>query len=111
MELVGTAGSVAWRQEDPEHLWWGRYPERMEREARPGSVAAGAPTTMPYPAGHPVGWPTALRLGIEAFVAAVASRTTPKLVASWQAAYRMMVLADMVQKSVETGQWVAAEAR
>jgi len=111
VELVGTTGSVVWRQEDPEHLWWGRYPERMEREARSGSVVSGAPTTMPYPAGHPVGWPTALRLGIEAFVAAVASHTPPKLVAGWQDAYRMMVLADMVQQSVETGQWVAADAR
>lgn len=72
LEIAAAAGSLAWQQEDPNHLWLGSRDDGGStiRPREPGSRRVrGVPA---LPAGHPEGWSEALRDLFRPFYAAVA---------------------------------------
>ncbi len=78
IELVGSERSLRWDHEDAERLWLAGADgvsilERVESPANSfGSVGVPSP-----PAGHPDGWPAALRDLLRPFYAAIAAGDPP----------------------------------
>ncbi|CAN5546074.1 Gfo/Idh/MocA family oxidoreductase [soil metagenome] len=77
LELAGSRRSLAWVQEDPNHLWLGTRGEAgsllLPREPD-GAVIPGVPA---LPPGHPEGWAEALRDLFRPFYAAIAAGAPP----------------------------------
>jgi predicted dehydrogenase len=75
LELSGTVRSLAWRQEQPESLWFASRDDARTLNRRPRELnGLGVPA---LPAGHPEGWGGALRDLFRPFYAAILRGESP----------------------------------
>lgn len=105
-ELMGSAASLAWRQEEPELL---RYGERevgttTVRRSPPSEPMPGVP---PLPGGHPEGWSDALRDLFRDIYASIKRDASPSDVPypTFADGERAVRFVDAVLRSAERGRW------
>jgi predicted dehydrogenase len=77
LEIAGSAASLGWDQEDPEHLWVRDREEPRLLTRRPEDGPPPGPGIPSLPAGHPEGWAEALRDLLRPFYAAIADGEAP----------------------------------
>jgi predicted dehydrogenase len=111
-ELDGSESALAWRSEDPEHLWIGH-------RGRPNEVAAKDPAVMTaagiaaagYPAGHVEGYPDTFRALFAAVyrdVAAGEPSASPGY-PTFADGHDAMAVCDAIADSARTGSWTKVE--
>jgi predicted dehydrogenase len=111
-ELDGSESALAWRSEDPEHLWIGHRGRANEVVAKDpsimepaGVVAAG------YPAGHVEGYPDTFRALFAAVyrdVAAGAPSGAPAY-PTFADGHGAMAVCEAIAESARTGAWTKVE--
>jgi predicted dehydrogenase len=111
-ELDGSESALAWRSEDPEHLWIGHRGRANEVVAKDpsimepaGVVAAG------YPAGHVEGYPDTFRALFAAVyrdVAAGAPSGAPDY-PTFADGHGAMAVCEAIAESARTGAWTKVE--
>ncbi len=100
LEVLGTHGSVTWRQERPEELLLG------SREAR--RVVRLKDTAHPfthYPGGHPEGYPDAITNVIRAYYSALAG--TPAPYPTFEDGLAAAQFTEAAYRSSVSGEWTA----
>jgi predicted dehydrogenase len=111
-EVDGLESALAWRSEDPEHLWIGHRGRANEVVAKdpsimePAGVAASG-----YPAGHVEGYPDTFRALFAAVyrdVAAGAPSAAPGY-PTFADGHDAMAVCDAVAESARTGTWTKVE--
>lgn len=108
-EIAGSRASLAWAQEDPEHLWIGTRAEQRTLVRNATGPTPGVPS---LPAGHPEGWAEALRDLTRDVYAAVASGRPPEAEAAYPtlaAGARAVSLVEAVVTSARSGAWVSPD--
>lgn len=108
LEIAGSRASLAWAQEDPEHLWVGSRADQRTLVRDAGAETSGVPS---LPAGHPEGWAEALRDLLRDFYAAVASGEPPEADPEYPnlaAGARAVRLVEAAVKSARSGAWTSA---
>jgi predicted dehydrogenase len=111
-EVDGSESALAWRSEDPEHLWIGHRGRANEVVAKdqsimePAGVAASG-----YPAGHFEGYPDTFRALFAAVygdVAAGAPSAAPTY-PTFADGHDAMAVCDAIAGSARTGSWTKVE--
>ena len=103
LEIAGTDGSLSWLQEHPDTLWLGRPGKASETVSREVAPDFRQGSRAPYPSGHVMGWPDALRLAVEAFYAALDGDRAEGARASLQTGLHMMAVIDACRASALSG--------
>ena len=111
VEIDTPEAGFAWDQEEPNRLWIGRRDEPNEELVRdPGLLHEAAAALARYPAGHPEGWPDALRNLLADFYAAVAARREGReyeaSFATFADAHRTTQIVEAILESHASGGWV-----
>jgi len=101
-ELMGSAASLRWRQEEPELL---RYAERDAgtTTVRRSPAAGTAPGVPSLPSGHPEGWSDALRDLFRDVYASIRGDATPY--PNFADGERAVQFVDAVLRSAQAGRW------
>jgi predicted dehydrogenase len=111
-ELDGSESALAWRSEDPEHLWIGHRGRPNEVAAKDPAVMTGAGiATAGYPAGHVEGYPDTFRALFAAVyrdVAAGAPSPSPGY-PTFADGHDAMAVCDAIADSARTGSWTKVE--
>jgi predicted dehydrogenase len=111
-EVDGLESALAWRSEDPEHLWIGHRGRANEVVAKdpsimePAGVAASG-----YPAGHVGGYPDTFRALFAAVYRDVAAgaRSAAPGYPTFADGHDAMAVCDAVAESARTGTWTKVE--
>jgi predicted dehydrogenase len=111
-ELDGSTSALAWRSEDPEHLWIGH-------RGRPNEIAAKDPTVMTpagiaaagYPAGHVEGYPDTFRALFAAVYRDIAEGGPAAAPGypTFADGHDAMMVCDAIATSARTGSWTKVE--
>jgi predicted dehydrogenase len=111
-ELDGSESALAWRSEDPEHLWIGHRGRPNEVAAKDPAVMTGAGIAAAgYPAGHVEGYPDTFRALFAAVyrdVAAGAPSPSPGY-PTFADGHDAMAVCDAIADSARTGSWTKVE--
>jgi predicted dehydrogenase len=111
-EVDGSESALAWRSEDPEHLWIGHRGRANEVVAKdpsimePAGVAASG-----YPPGHVEGYPDTFRALFAAVyrdVVAGAPSASP-VYPTFADGHDAMAVCDAIAESARTGSWTKVE--
>jgi predicted dehydrogenase len=104
-ELDGSNGSLAWSQEDPDHLWLGRRHGPSQTWSRGPETAVDDV----LPPGHPFGWRDAFRRNLaSAYVRIQHPESEPPVpVAGFADGHRGLVLVEAVVRSSAEGRTVS----
>lgn len=111
IEIDTRAASYSWHQEQPEALCIGRRDRANELLVRdPRLLSPAAAALAHYPAGHPEGWPDALRnLFVEFYIAINDRREgveTPSAVATFADAHQILLIVEAILRSYGEERWV-----
>jgi predicted dehydrogenase len=111
-ELDGSESALAWRAEDPEHLWIGHRGRANEVVAKDPSIMEPAGVVSSgYPAGHVEGYPDTFRALFAAVyrdVAAGAPSAAPDY-PTFADGHDAMAVCDAIAESARTGAWTKVE--
>lgn len=107
-ELDGERGSLAWSQESPEELWLGRRDAPSQRMTKETSqMEEPARALARFPAGHPEGYPDALRNLFQLAYDRVRDLTQPIRYPTFSDGLRSLHLVEAVVRSARAdGAWV-----
>ncbi len=109
IEVDGSKASLFWNQEDAERLWVGRRDEPSYDVRRdPGQLLESARWAARTPAGHPEGWPSALRSVIEPAYRAIRDGSGPDAgeYPRFKDGHRAMLFVEAVVRSHAERNWV-----
>lgn len=111
IEIDTGSASYAWHQEQPDELrigWRDRANEVLVRD--PVLLSPAAAALAHYPAGHPEGWPDALRNLFVDFYEAIDHRRKgkdrPSAVATFADAHQIIQIVEAIMRSSREERWV-----
>ncbi|POP43394.1 dehydrogenase [Superficieibacter electus] len=112
-EINGSACSLAWDQEIPQHLWVGQrsQPNQLLSDD-PGLMNADVAASAHFPGGHIEGWPDAFKNMLGQFYQAVREGRKPvrsDTFASFYDGANVMYLIEAIVKSHQQQRWVRVE--
>jgi len=108
IEVCGSAGSLAWRQEQQNELWFGHRHRANERLAKdPSMMHEGMRGYARLPGGHQEGWADAFYNVMRDIYGTIAtsdrSTARPPALATFADGYRAHRIVDAVLKSAQAG--------
>ncbi|MFI6316704.1 Gfo/Idh/MocA family protein [Nonomuraea sp. NPDC050556] len=106
LEISGTSGSLAFDQENPEHLWLGGRSGSRALQRDPLTLSEAARPYSPLPAGHPQGFHDCFNAFVADSYAAIQGDHRDGL-PTFEDGARAAVITDAVLESARTGGWVA----
>jgi predicted dehydrogenase len=109
LQLRGEKRTVYWDQEMPDLLHVGTVEGGWQVTPRDQSFDFSQPTAAPYPAGHIMGWPSALGLALAHFIVGVRRGRLTSPTASLQEGIHNMLVAGAILRSLDTNYWVAVD--
>jgi predicted dehydrogenase len=115
-EIAGTESALAWDQENPNVLWFGRRDEANRELMRdPGLLSKPAASLAHYPGGHQEGWPDGLKNLFVDFYRAVLLHKQGKdwkesrTFADFNDGHRIMRLIEAILRSHREKRWVSLD--
>ena len=107
LEVNGRLGSLRWRQEDQNHVWFGsRRSSNRELDKDPSLIGDAARPYVHLPGGHQQGWSDAfcnVIRDIYRYIAAGSDATKPPAFATFADGYRAACIIDAVLASHDNG--------
>jgi predicted dehydrogenase len=108
LEVSGSAGTVAFDQEQPEILWRGAREQSATLVRDPDTLSPAAARYARIPAGHPQGYQDCFNALVADTRAAIAG-AAPDGLPTFEDGLRAARIAEAVLNSVESRQWVRVE--
>ena len=109
VEVVGRHMSARWRQQEPDLLWLGSSGEKNVVLSRETTLDLRLPMSSPYPTGHIMGWPMALKLALEQFVDGVKKGRIVSPTATLDEGIHNMLVCQAIAESVTRKESVPVE--
>lgn len=106
LEVSGTSGSLAFDQENPEHLWHGERTGSRMLVRDPMTLSDAARPYSPLPAGHPQGYHDCFDAFVADSYAAIRGEHRDGL-PTFEDGARAATITDAVLDSARSGGWVA----
>lgn len=110
LEIDGADGALAFDQEDPESLWWGRRAAVTLLRRDPATLSPPAARLATLPAGHPQGYADCFDLFVADVYAAIRDRADPDGLPRFADGVRAARLTDAVMASAAQRTWVDVPA-
>ncbi|WCB95046.1 Inositol 2-dehydrogenase/D-chiro-inositol 3-dehydrogenase [Baekduia alba] len=106
LEVDAAGGALAFDQEDPETLWWGRREAATLLRRDPGTLSPPAARLAVLPAGHPQGYADCFDLFVADVYAAIRDGVDPDGLPRFADGVRAARLTDAVMASAAQHAWV-----
>jgi predicted dehydrogenase len=109
-EIAADRASLAWDQENPNHLWIGKRGQPNEDWLKdPDLLLPQSAALAHYPGGHQEGWPDGLKNLFHDFYKKIADKDHSGTFATLSDGHRMMKLVEAILQSHREKRWIAVE--
>jgi predicted dehydrogenase len=106
LEVDGADGALAFDQEEPEALWWGRRAAATLLRRDPATLSPSAARLATLPPGHPQGYADCFDLFVADVYAAIADGAEPDGLPRFADGVRAARLTEAVMASAREQRWV-----